>query len=359
MEAQFEKRKHFIINTVYFLLILVISYFFLRYGISLVSPFIFAFIVAYLLKKPARAIAKNTKLPSRFVSFLVILIFYIVSGIVVFFLGVRFISTITRYITLIPVFYENQLWPILVNISGELEEMFYTIDPAVVDFFSETFNQLLRTLGETVTNISLSLLTWLSNFASTLPPFFIRVLLMIISTFFIAIDFDGLVAFVQRQFSPRVNEIIKTIQEYIVNTLFVVIRSYALIMFITFVELAIGLSIIGINNAVLIAFLIAIFDILPVLGTGGIMIPWTLFTFIQGNYSLGFGLFAVYIIVTVVRNIIEPKIVGSQLGLHPVVTLISMFVGVNLLGVIGLFGFPITLSLLNHLNETGVIKIFK
>ena len=70
-------------------------------------------------------------------------------------------------------------------------------------------------------------------------------------------------------------------------------------------------------------------------------------------------LFVVYLIVTIVRNIIEPKIVGSQIGLHPVVTLVCMFAGVQLFGVVGLFGFPIGLSLLLYLNRTGAVHIFK
>ena len=143
------------------------------------------------------------------------------------------------------------------------------------------------------------------------------------------------------------------------GTLFVCIRSYAIIMSITFVELSIGLSIIGVDNAIVIALLIAIFDILPVLGTGGIMIPWAVITAIQGDYSMAIALFAVYIVVTIIRNIIEPKIVGSQLGLHPVATLASLFVGAQLFGAVGLFGFPIGLSLLRYLNEQGTLKIFK
>ena len=109
----------------------------------------------------------------------------------------------------------------------------------------------------------------------------------------------------------------------------------------------------------LVAFCTAIFDILPVLGTGGIMIPWAVLTAVSGNYILGLKLAGVYVVVTVVRNIIEPKIVGGQLGLHPIVTLTSMFVGVQLLGVVGLFGFPIGLSLLRYLNDHGVIRILK
>lgn len=81
--------------------------------------------------------------------------------------------------------------------------------------------------------------------------------------------------------------------------------------------------------------------------------------FFQGNYQVSIGILVVYIVVTIVRNILEPKIVGGQLGLHPVVALMSMFIGANLIGVIGLFGFPITLSLLKHLNDTGTIKLFK
>lgn len=149
------------------------------------------------------------------------------------------------------------------------------------------------------------------------------------------------------------------IQSYVVGTLFVCIRSYALIMSITFVELAVGLTLIGVKNSVLIAFVIAVFDILPVLGTGGIMIPWMVITAVMGNPRLAIGLLVVYLVITVIRNIIEPKIVGSQIGLHPVVTLVSMFAGAQLFGVLGLFGFPIGLSLLGYLNDTDTIRIFK
>jgi len=359
MENRYNKKKHFIINTAYFFIIVIMIYILLRYGISLASPFVFAFLIAYLLNKPAKKISQSLKLPHKLVAFFLVLIFYITVGVLVSFIGIRVVSRITRIISLIPSIYEKQLGPFLMTTFDKIEEAIYNIDPAIVGIISEGFNQFVRSLGEHITNFSLALLGSLSNIASSLPGFFIKVLLMIISTFFIAIDFDSLTSFVKRQFSPKGNEIIDKIRDFLVNTLFVVIRSYGLIMFITFIELSIGLSIIGIPNPILIGFLIAIFDILPVLGTGGIMIPWTIMTFIQGDIKTGIGLLFVYIFVTVVRNIIEPKIVGSQLGLHPVLTLMSMFVGAKLLGIVGLFGFPIILSLLRHLNHTGVIKIFK
>lgn len=359
MESQYNKKKQFIINALYFFLIVFMIYIIIRYGVSLLGPFIFAFLIAYLLKKPARAISSSTKLPYKIVSFFLVLIFYIIAGLIVSLLGIKLISLLTKMVKLIPSFYENQLVPFLITTYDGIERAVYNIDPAVVDALSQGFNQFLRSIGEIITNFSFSLLGSLSNIASSLPALLVKVLLMIISTFFIAIDFDKLSSFIKRQFSERGNEVILTIKDYMVNTVFVVIRSYGLIMFITFIELSIGLSILNIRNPVFVAFLIAIFDILPVLGTGGIMIPWAIIKLIQGNLQMGLGLLLIYIIVTVVRNIIEPKIVGSQLGLHPVVTLIGIFVGANLFGVIGLFGLPITLSLLKHLNDKEVIKILK
>ena len=143
------------------------------------------------------------------------------------------------------------------------------------------------------------------------------------------------------------------------GTLLKCLASYALILCITFAELSIGLSVLRVPNAVLIALCIAVFDILPVLGTGGIMIPWGIICLILGKWVLGFGLLVLYVIITVVRNIIEPKIVGYQVGLHPVVTLLCMLTGLQFFGLLGLFGFPITLSLLKNLNDRGLIHIFK
>lgn len=120
-----------------------------------------------------------------------------------------------------------------------------------------------------------------------------------------------------------------------------------------------GAKLIGLEHAALIALCIAVFDILPVLGTGGIMIPWMILSALQGNVPLAVKLLILYLVITVIRNIVEPKIVGGQLGLHPVVTLCSMFVGAQLFGAVGLFGFPIGLSLLRHLNDHGVIHIFR
>lgn len=359
MDNQYEKKKKFIINTVYFVILILILYILFKYALGLVSPFVFALIIAYILEKPAKYVSIKFHIPKKLVSIVFVLVFYATIGFGLSFAGIKIVAVLTDIISAIPVLYEEQLAPFLLMRFDAIEAAIFRLDPAVVTMINQGFDQLVNSMGENISNISISLVGAVSNIASSLPVFLIKVLLMVISTFFIASDYENLSGFVQKQFSGRSNDILLRTKHYLVDTLLVIVRSYAIIMTITFIELSVGLSIINVPNAILIALIIALFDILPIFGTGGIMVPWTIISFIQGDYKLGIGLLVIYLFVTIVRNVIEPKIVGSQLGLHPVVTLMSMFVGVNLFGVLGLFGLPITLSLLKHLNDTGAVKLYK
>jgi len=359
MDSQYERKKKFIVNTLYIVLIVLIVYILFKYALGLVSPFIFAFGFAYLLKKPSRFVAQKLRLPKKLVAVIFVLVFYLTIGIILSLSGIKIIAVVTDIISGLPLLYEEQLAPFLVNRFDAIEAAIFRLDPALVTMITEGFDQFVNSIGDNISKISLSLVGTISGVATSLPGILIRILIMMISTFFIASDYELLSQFVQRQFTGKGNDLMMRIKHYLIDTLFVVFRSYAIIMSVTFVELAIGLSIINVPNAILIALIIAMFDIMPIFGTGGVMIPWTIISFIQGDYKLGIGLLVVYVFVTIVRNILEPKIVGSQLGLHPVVTLMCMFIGVNMFGVLGLFGFPITLSLLKHLSDTGAVKIFK
>jgi len=359
MENQYERKKKFIVNVMYVVLIVLIIYILFKYALGLVSPFIFAFGFAYLLRKPSRFVAQKLRLPKKLVSVVFVLVFYSTIGVILSLAGIKIIALATDIISKLPVIYEEQLVPFLLDRFDVIETAIFRLDPALVAVINQGSETVVNSLGDNITKVSLSLVGAISNVATSLPGFLIKILLMVISTFFIASDYEALSEFVQRQFTGKGHDLLMRVKHYLIDTLFVIIRSYALIMTITFFELSVGLSIIRIENAILIALIIAMFDIMPIFGTGGVMIPWTIITFIQGDFKLGIGLLLVYVTVTVIRNILEPKIVGSQLGLHPVVTLMCMFVGANFFGVLGLFGFPITLSLIKHLSDTGALKVFK
>ena len=131
---------------------------------------------------------------------------------------------------------------------------------------------------------------------------------------------------------------------YSINVIGVYIRAYSLLLMVTFAELTVGLLIMRVPHAVLLALAIAVFDVLPVLGTGGILIPWGIVMAVRGNLKMAVGMLVLYLVIAAVRNILEPGLVGKQIGLHPLAALIAMFLGLKLLGLAGMIGLPVALS---------------
>lgn len=356
---EYENRKKFLVNFAYFALILAIAFLIVKYGLSLISPFIFAFIVAYIVRKPANFIATKLKIPYKIVAILLVLIFYLTIGVLLVVIGVKLFSTILDLVYKLPSIYYSYILPSLERGFNKIEDLILQLDPTYLESVNDIFNQTVRSLGQSISSISMKAVTFLSVKASSLPALFVRVLITLISTFFIASDYEKLSKFMFRQLKGKTKDVVLNIKDYIINTLFVVIRSYMLIMSLTFVELSIGLSILRIENAIFIAALVAMVDILPVLGTGTVMIPWALITAIQGDMVRAVSLLIIYLIITVIRNVVEPRFIGKQMGLHPIASLMCMFIGAKLFGAIGLFGLPITVSLLLHLMSNKTIKFFK
>lgn len=354
-----ERKKSFIINCMFFGIWIFIVFAAVKFGMPALAPFVMAVVFSYLLNRPIRFLMRRLKLPRRWAAILVVLVFYSTVGLVVTLLFLRSFTEIVTLIVSVPDVYELHVAPAISSISENFRESIISMDPSLVATLENLLDQFVQAIGDLLSSLSVNVMTAVSGITSALPGVFVEIVLLIISTFFITIDYDRIADFLMHQLSGTARSTFMEIKEYVVGTLFVCIRSYGLIMSITFVELSIALSILRLENAVLIALLIALFDILPVLGTGGIMIPWMVIVVLQGNYSFALGLLLTYMVITVIRNIIEPKIVGKQIGLHPILTLSSMFLGVQLFGVIGLFGFPIGLSLLRYLNEKEIIKVYK
>lgn len=354
-----EKRRNFLVNFAYFGVITFIVVALVRYAMPMLAPFVIALVIAYLLRPAIRLMCDKLGMNGKLAAIICVTLFFTVIGTLISLLGVKAVMAVIDLIKMMPTLYETHMLPFFTDIMVNLELFFEELDPSVSGVVDNMGNEMIASLGQMISNASVAAMGFASSFAYALPGLFIELVLLIISAYFIAMDYDVLMGFCLRQLSPKAKETVIQIKEYVVGTLLVCIRSYAIIMAITFVELSVGLSIVGIKHAVITSLCISVFDILPILGTGGVMIPWVVLTLIQGNIIRAVGLLIVYVVVTIVRNIIEPKIVGSQLGLHPVVTLASMFVGVKLLGGIGLFGFPIGLSLLRYLNDHGVVKVLK
>ena len=120
-------------------------------------------------------------------------------------------------------------------------------------------------------------------------------------------------------------------------------------MLITFAIMLVGFMILGIERALLIALIVAVLDLLPILGVGIVLVPWSIFSFALGNNAIGIGLIVIFLSYTLIREILEPKILGKSLDVHPALTLVSLYLGYSLFGAPGLIVFPIIAVLICHL----------
>ena len=219
--------------------------------------------------------------------------------------------------------------------------------------------QTIKNAGKLMSGISDGVIDGVSGMAAGIPGFFMKLLITVIATVFMELEFPQIRAFLKRQIPAEYQRAFRDGKNYVTGTMGKCIISYCLIFGITFAELVAGLFLLGIKNAFAIAFIIAVLDILPVLGTGTVLIPWAVLAFASGRISTGVGVFGLYLVITVVRNLIEPKLVGKQMGLSPVIMLPCMLIGLKFFGIIGLFVVPLLVSFLKQLNDRGIIKIFR
>ena len=337
-----EKKRDFLINFSYWSLVAAGVYLALEYLLPVSVPILSGCLVAWLVIRLSDWIHCRHKLLRITLTLLV----YGIIGLLVTLAAAKSVSGITSIIQWLPKLYENKLLPFATLVYDWFAQHIRMLDPALLSAMDMLLDSILSGLKNLISYLSGMAVNLVSGLATGIPKLILSLLTMIFTTVFVVGDYERIAAFTENNTPGKVKQVFGSIRLYLTDTLFVVIRSYALIMLLTFGELSILFSLFGIEHAVLKAAVIAMLDILPILGTGGIMIPWAVTSLSLGYTKLGLELFAIYGIVTIVRNYVEPKIVGAQLGLHPIITLVSMFIGLRLFGFWGLFGLPVGISFL-------------
>lgn len=335
-----EKKKEFLINAAYWALVLSLGYLACRYVIPVIVPFIIGTLVARLVVE----ISRRVRCPKKWMRVLLTLLIYGGVGTLAGLAVVRLVDFLSGVVTWLPEVYEKKLLPLGEAASQVADSWAEKLHPSMagaVDFAGESLAGALKGLVSTLSSYAVSLM---SGAARGLPRVLLGGLAMVFSTVFVSNDYEQLRNFAADRTPEKLKALLKQLKGYLTGTLLVVLRSYLLIMLLTFTELSILFSLFGIGDPLAKAAVIAVLDILPILGTGTVLIPWAAASLVLGNARLGVELLVIYGIVAVVRNYAEPRIVGAQLGLHPIISLISMFVGLRLFGFWGMLGLPVTIS---------------
>ncbi|MEN6313739.1 MAG: sporulation integral membrane protein YtvI [Clostridiaceae bacterium] len=214
---------------------------------------------------------------------------------------------------------------------------------------TDNLGSIISNLSSAITNLGTTVLKGAYTTAISFPEALVFTVITVMATYFMASDREKISSVFHHHLPESWIKRILSIKKDMFSAVFGYLRAALIIMSITFIELFIGFNIIGVKYPLLLAFLISIIDALPVLGTGGVLIPWALYSFVTNDIRMGVSLIVLYLIVLVIRQIIEPKIVGRQIGVYPLLTLAAMYTGLQLIGFAGLILGPITFLLVRNI----------
>ncbi|MBE5040058.1 sporulation integral membrane protein YtvI [Ructibacterium gallinarum] len=356
---QTEKRRKFIIDIVYFAIILCLVFLFLKYAVSWIMPFLLGFLIALMFRPLIKAVSGATRMNKKFCAFVIVLLGYTLLGFLLWLLGNALFQSLKDFCLNLPSLYTNEIGPALGTANQNILDFAKRFSPDIADQVGKTLSDMLDGIQSSLGELSAKGLSALAGASTKLPLMLISLIFTILSSLFISIDYDNVLSFIKRQIPEKRMAILTDVRDYLGKTLASYARAYLILMGITFIELSVGLLALRVNNALGIAAGIAVADALPVLGTGTILIPWTLIALLQQRYYLALGLILLYLIVTVIRHFIEPKVVGDQLGLPPIVTIICIYLGFVWFGVLGAILFPVTMNIIICLHRAGKIHIWK
>lgn len=371
-----EKKSRFLLNMAFYAVILALVFLFFRYFLKLMMPFFLALVFASLSRPLSRFLSsrvrwkKNEKgervaMPRRvhlnpsLAGILSVLLLFALLGSLLVLVIIQLGDSIGSLVAAIPGIYTNDVLPVLENSAAELLELAGRIDESVMNAVAEAIPGLISSLGSTVTKFSMNAVAWISSLAGRIPSFLVNTIICLIATVFISVDFDGIRRFILCNLPEKPLQMVIDVKDTFLDIIWQFIRSYFVIFLITATEITAGLWIIGMESPLFFGVVIAVFDAFPIVGSGMFLLPWGVFKLVAGKLWQGVGLVALYLVITVVRQIIEPRIVGKHVGLRPIVTLVCMYAGTRLFGGIGLLALPVMVAILTDMNERGLIHLFR
>ena len=327
-----------------------------RYLLPWLSPFIAAFVIAALMESPVKFLSSHLRIPRAAASGMCTAVMLSLAvALISLLLGKaaaelsslsspEIISQISGAIGR----FNLSVRDLAENMPGELRE--YVL--ALLDSLPAEIASLMGSLSG-------KLLSMVSSLAGSTPEVLLYAFTCGIGIYFISSEYTAIMRFFKLQIPGRYRDRAELVRADVLRSIAMWLRAQFIMMLITFCELVIALSLMRVKFSIMLAMGVSIIDAMPILGTGTVLLPWALFEMVTGDFDMAIGLALTYGVVTLVRNIIQAKLVGNQLGLHPVVTLAAIYVGFSAMGFLGMILFPIAVITLKQMNDRGIVRLWR
>ena len=323
-------------------------------------PFLIAFILSLLLEPCIRFIMRKTKLRRKTSSIIVFVIaIVIIVGLLVW-AGVTIVSEASNLLTSLNEYFEKG-YALVEDVLSKIDFSKFKIPENIMNTVQNSAMDFLGTVTEWAKNA----LTGAINFLTSIPTIGVYLVVTLLSLYFICVDKVYMIDQLEhhlpetwvKKIGVHLKEIIKSMGGYL--------KAEVTLVFISFIISLIGLYIFhfaGLNvpYPLIMALIIGFVDLLPIFGSGTFMIPWAILSACTGDVTLAIAILVLWAVMSVVRQLMEPRIVSGNIGIHPIFTLIAMYTGFKFMGVIGMFIGPIMLIILKNIFSTFIDKgLFK
>lgn len=332
-----EKWAKILVISAFAILIGAAIYLFFGKLLSILLPFVLAFGIGRTLQSPIRKLRQRIKLPKAILGFLLVSIVIFFIGFVCFLFANQLVAEFQRLFEKLSRNSEGILSSVT-SLLDETERKF----PFIYEYLDRDVikGSVTEVIKNSLTTLTSRLADALTAFVRGLPDIGLFFVVFVIASYYFTMDndriSDNLSGLLPKKLKNKLSSTLKELRCACAGY----IKAYAIILLITFSQLFVGFLILKINYATTLAIIIAILDMLPVIGTGTILVPWGIISLIMGDYRIGTGILVLFGIISVVREVIEPKIIGSSIGMHPLLTLVAMYVGYKLFGLWGLIILP-------------------
>ena len=250
--------------------------------------------------------------------------------------------------------------PDMVDAVNGRYERFYHACPAQIRLWLDQLAQLLSREGISLAgDLSGAALNWASGVMGRLPQLTLFLFTTVLATYFTALSYPDILLFLRRQIPERWQRKGQGVACCLRSTFWKWVKAESILCLVTFAMLLLGFWYLRLDYVLLPAVLIALIDALPVLGTGVVLVPWGVYHLLLGSVPRGVALLALYAAITLVRSLLEPKIMAAQAGLPPLTALAAMYLGFSLFGVGGMFLLPVVLLFVKQLRDGGFVRIWK
>ena len=313
---------------------------FAKVALPLLLPFFAGLAVAGLAAGPVRALEKKTRLPRAAAAFFCVLGIYLLAGAGVYFLCRLLCREIGGFLHELPALAGRLEEP-----AKALQQKLYAIAGKFPDGVGSGLRAGLSSFFESGAGFGARLYERLFSFASgflgKLPDLLLGLVTALLSSFMLTAEMEELTGFYRRHVPEGWRRKLAFAKTHLSATLGAWLRAQGKLMSVTFLILTAGLLLLEIPYALFLSLLITVIDALPVFGVGTVLLPWSLLEFVRGNTRGGIGFLIVYAAAALTRQALEPRLLGGQIGLPPVVTLAALYVGYRVMGVAGMIVFPL------------------